>query len=82
MNRLEETLKRERISISWLAERLGLSRPTLRKYLQKPDEFKIKHVRRVCEYLKITERDGVINLFNSDNYEQEEDLRWQRDGEV
>lgn len=62
---LKDKLKEQRISIMWLAERIGVSRPTLYKYLDSPDEFKIKHLRRICKYLDMTERDALINYFKS-----------------
>ena len=47
----------------WLSERIGLSRPTLYKYLDNPDEFKVKHVKKIAKYLDITERDALVNYF-------------------
>tara|TARA_R110002020_G_scaffold9539_2_gene37441 strand:- start:8123 stop:8332 length:210 start_codon:yes stop_codon:yes gene_type:complete len=67
---LKEKLKEQRISLMWLAERIGVSRPTLYKYLEKPDEFKIKHVRRIAKYLDITEREALVNYFKqTESYE-------------
>jgi|11_taG_2_1085331.scaffolds.fasta_scaffold52805_2 transcriptional antiterminator len=67
---LKEKLKEQRISLMWLAERIGVSRPTLYKYLEKPDEFKIKHVRRIAKYLDITEREALVNYFKqAESYE-------------
>jgi|TARA_R100000030_G_scaffold73862_1_gene57102 transcriptional regulator with XRE-family HTH domain len=60
---LKEILKHNKINKPWLAERLGLSRPTLDKYLNKPDEFKIKHLRRMAKYLNITEREVLVKCF-------------------
>ena len=60
---LKDKLKEQRISLMWLAERIGVSRPTLYKYLEKPDEFKVKHVRRIAKYLEITEREALVNYF-------------------
>ena len=67
--KLREALEEKRISISWLSQRIGLSRPTLYKYLDKPDEFKIKHLRRISKYLELTEREAIINYFKSESYE-------------
>ena len=66
---LKELLDKNEISDRWLAERLGLSRPTLLKYLKKPNEFKVKHVKRIAKYLKLTEWDAFINYFKHKNYE-------------
>ena len=66
---LKEKLKTEGVNMIWLAQRLGLSRPTLYKYLDKPDEFKIKHLRRISKYLELTEREAIINYFKSESYE-------------
>ena len=66
---LKELLDKNEISDRWLAERLGLSRPTLLKYLKKPNEFKVKHVKRIAKYLKLTEWDAFINYFKDKNYE-------------
>jgi transcriptional regulator with XRE-family HTH domain len=66
---LEKELDREGISVSWLANRIGLSRPTLAKSLKKPDEFKIKHIRRIAKILGVTERYAINKYFKSQNYE-------------
>ncbi len=67
---LKEALKDADVSISWLSDRIGLSRPTLYKYLDKPDEFKVKHVRRIARYLHITQREALINYFKqAESYE-------------
>ena len=67
---LKEKLKKEGINIVWLSERLGLSRPTLDKYLDKPDEFKIKHLRRIAKYIETTERKALVNYFiKAESYE-------------
>ena len=60
---LKEKLKENKIYKPWLAERLGLSRPTLDKYLDKPDEFKVKHLRRIAKYIETTERKALVNYF-------------------
>ena len=36
---LKEKLKQKEITVDWLSDKIGLSRPTLFKYLKKPDEF-------------------------------------------
>ena len=67
---LKDKLKEAGITYGWLCERLGLSRPALRKYLKKPDEFKVKHLVKISEYLQITERDAINNYFQkSKSYE-------------
>jgi len=60
---LKEALIEKEMSILWLSERIGLSRPTLYKYLDNPDEFKVKHVKKIAKYLDITERDALVNYF-------------------
>ena len=60
---LKEKLTENQISKIWLAERLGLSRPTLDKYLDKPDEFKVKHLKRIAKYIETTEREALVNYF-------------------
>ena len=67
---LKERLTENQISKIWLAERLGLSRPTLDKYLDKPDEFKVKHLRRIAKYIETTERKALVNYFiKAESYE-------------
>ena len=67
---LKDVLKKNKINKLWLAERLGLSRPTLDKYLEKPDEFKIKHLRRIAKYMETTEREALVNYFiKAESYE-------------
>tara|TARA_Y100000385_G_scaffold254224_1_gene278973 strand:- start:3809 stop:4018 length:210 start_codon:yes stop_codon:yes gene_type:complete len=60
---LKEILLEKEMSVMWLSERIGLSRPTLYKYLDNPDEFKVKHVKKIAKYLDITERDALVNYF-------------------
>ena len=60
---LREALKEKGVTILFLSERLGLSRPTLFKYLDTPEEFKIKHFKKIVKYLDITEREALINYF-------------------
>ena len=67
---LKEKLIESQISKIWLAERLGLSRPTLDKYLDKPDEFKVKHLKRIAKYVETTEREALVNYFiKAESYE-------------
>ena len=66
---LKEKLAKKEISVLWLSERIGLSRPTLTKYIEKPDEFKVKHAKRIAKYLGVTERYALINYFKSESYE-------------
>ena len=67
---LKEKLTENQISKIWLAERLGLSRPTLDKYLDKPDEFKVKHLKRISKYIETTEREALVNYFiKAESYE-------------
>jgi len=61
--KLREVLKDKEITILWLSERMGLSRPTLYKYLANPSEFKIRHLKQIAKYLDITEREALINYF-------------------
>jgi predicted transcriptional regulator len=60
---LKEKLKREGINIAWLTERLGLSRPTLDKYIDNPDEFRVKHLRKIIGYIRTTEKEALNNYF-------------------
>jgi len=60
---LKEVLKERGITVIFLSERLGLSRPTLYKYIDNPSEFKIKHLRKVAKYLELSEREALINYF-------------------
>tara|TARA_Y100000401_G_scaffold116393_1_gene122028 strand:- start:3017 stop:3223 length:207 start_codon:yes stop_codon:yes gene_type:complete len=66
---LKEKLKQKEITVDWLSDRIGLSRPTLFKYLKKPDEFRVKHARRIAEYLDVTERHALVEYFKSESYE-------------
>jgi predicted transcriptional regulator len=66
---LKEMLEEKKISLRWLANRIGLSRPTLCKCLEKPDEFKIKHAKRILKCLKVKEKDALINYFKANSYE-------------
>tara|TARA_R100000951_G_C2483113_1_gene132126 strand:- start:65 stop:262 length:198 start_codon:yes stop_codon:yes gene_type:complete len=56
-------LRKKGITVQFLSERMGLSRPTLFKYLKTPEEFKIKHFKQIVKYLDITEREALINYF-------------------
>lgn len=69
MTTLKEMLEEKEISLRWLSNRIGLSRPTLCKYLEKPDEFKVKHAKRILKCLEITERNALINYFKANSYE-------------
>mgnify|MGYP001235306501 FL=1 len=60
---LRDELFRKGITVQFLSERMGLSRPTLFKYLDTPEEFKIKHFKKIVKYLDITEREALINYF-------------------
>jgi|TARA_B100001059_G_scaffold105014_1_gene104734 transcriptional regulator with XRE-family HTH domain len=60
---LKEILKEKGITVIFLSERLGLSRPTLYKYLDSPEEFKLKHFKKIAGYLDTTEREALINYF-------------------
>jgi|TARA_R100000655_G_C2994512_1_gene193520 transcriptional antiterminator len=61
--KLKDKMDEERVSVNWLSERLGLSRSTLIKYLNCPDEFRVKHVKIIAKYLHITQRDAIVNYF-------------------
>tara|TARA_R110000824_G_scaffold171227_4_gene348773 strand:- start:114 stop:311 length:198 start_codon:yes stop_codon:yes gene_type:complete len=60
---LKEALKEKGITVQFLSERMGLSRPTLFKHLKTPEEFKIKHFKKIVKYLDVTEREALINYF-------------------
>ena len=60
---LRDELFRKGITVQFLSERMGLSRPTLFKYLDTPEEFKIKRFKEIVKYLDITEREALINYF-------------------
>tara|TARA_B110000285_G_C14648700_1_gene390868 strand:- start:83 stop:274 length:192 start_codon:yes stop_codon:yes gene_type:complete len=60
---LKEILKEKGLTILFLSERLGLSRPTLYKYIDNPSEFKVKHLRKLSVYLELSEREALINYF-------------------
>ena len=62
---LKEKLKTEGVNMIWLAQRLGLSRPTLDKYVSNPEDFKVKHFRKIVSYIRSNERDALINYFKS-----------------
>tara|TARA_X000001382_G_scaffold99104_1_gene73570 strand:+ start:3660 stop:3866 length:207 start_codon:yes stop_codon:yes gene_type:complete len=66
---LKEKMKQKEITVEFLSKVLGLSRPTLFKYLKKPDEFRVKHARVISRYLEVTERYALINYFKSESYE-------------
>jgi len=61
--KLKTKLKRLEISTVWLSERLGLSRPTLDKYVNNPEEFRVKHFKKIIEYLGITETEALNKYF-------------------
>ena len=60
---LKDKLKKEGVTTLFLSERLGLSRPTLYKYLNNPEEFKLKHFKKIAGYLDTTQREALINYF-------------------
>jgi|TARA_R100000234_G_scaffold114817_1_gene90271 lambda repressor-like predicted transcriptional regulator len=61
--KLIDHLKKEKVSMVYLSNETGLSRPTLYKYLDSPGEFKVKHFKRICELIKVNQREALINLF-------------------
>tara|TARA_R110001592_G_scaffold360883_1_gene670177 strand:+ start:620 stop:817 length:198 start_codon:yes stop_codon:yes gene_type:complete len=60
---LRVALREKGMTVDKLSERMGLCKPTLRKYLVKPDEFRIKHLRKIAKYLETTEREALNNYF-------------------
>ena len=60
---LRTALREKGMPVDRLSKTLGLSKPTLRKYLVKPEEFRIKHLRKIAEYLEQTEREALNNYF-------------------
>tara|TARA_R110001632_G_scaffold13042_2_gene44847 strand:+ start:173 stop:364 length:192 start_codon:yes stop_codon:yes gene_type:complete len=60
---LKQILKERGITVIFLSERMGLSRPTLYKYIDNPKEFKVKHLLKIAKYLELSEREALINYF-------------------
>ena len=62
---LKEKIKEQYINIGLLPRHLGLSRPTLNKYIEYPEEFKIKDFRKICKIIKVNQREALSNYFKN-----------------
>tara|TARA_B100001093_G_scaffold248555_1_gene237965 strand:- start:2395 stop:2607 length:213 start_codon:yes stop_codon:yes gene_type:complete len=67
---LKDKLKKEGINIVWLSERLGLSRPTLDKYVDNPEDFRVKHFKKIVGYIRTTEKEALNNYFKNQKNEK------------
>mgnify|MGYP003129263859 CR=1 FL=1 len=66
---LKDKLKKEGVTTLFLSERLGLSQPTLRKYIDNPEDFRVHHFKKIIGYIHTNEREALNNYFKSRNYE-------------
>ena len=62
---LKDKLKKEGVTILFLSERLGLSQPTLRKYINNPEDFRVSHFKKIINYIRTSEREALNNYFKS-----------------
>jgi predicted transcriptional regulator len=68
---LRDKLKENYLSVGFLSRYLGLSRPTLNKFLDSPEEFKIKDFRRICKLIKVNQRKALSNYFKNQKNDKE-----------
>tara|TARA_R100001443_G_scaffold52980_1_gene64714 strand:+ start:2461 stop:2664 length:204 start_codon:yes stop_codon:yes gene_type:complete len=60
---LKDKFEESYYSLGFLCKYLGVSRPTLNKCLDDPEEFKIKDFRRICKLIKVNQRKALSNYF-------------------
>jgi len=50
---LRNLIREKKISQLWLCDRLDITRPTMRKYLDHPKEMRIKHLMKLVDLLDV-----------------------------
>ena len=60
---LKDKLKKEGVTTLFLSERLGLSQPTLRKYIDNPEEFRVSHFKKDYQLYPNIRKRGIKQLF-------------------
>tara|TARA_R100000742_G_C4234404_1_gene55301 strand:+ start:42 stop:236 length:195 start_codon:yes stop_codon:yes gene_type:complete len=63
MNKLIKEMAEKNISRNKLSSEIGISKPTVRKYLKQPDLFSVKKAREIAELLKVDNDYAFEKLF-------------------
>ena len=63
MNKLIKEMANKNISRNKLSSEIGISKPTVRKYLKQPDLFSVKKAREIAELLNVDNDYAFEKLF-------------------
>ena len=63
MNKLIKEMADKNISRNKLSSEIGISKPTVRKYLKQPDLFSVKKAREIAELLNVDTNYAFEKLF-------------------
>ena len=63
MNKLIKEMANKNISRNKLSSEIGISKPTVRKYLKQPDLFSVKKAREIAELLNVDTNYAFEKLF-------------------
>mgnify|MGYP003140575365 CR=1 FL=1 len=63
MNKLLKEMAEKNISRNRLSSEIGISKPTVRKYLKQPDLFSVKKAREIAELLNVENDYAFEKLF-------------------
>ena len=63
MNKLIKEMANKNISRNKLSSEIGVSKPTVRKYLKQPDLFSVKNAREIALLLKVDTNYAFEKLF-------------------
>ena len=63
MNKLIKEMADKNISRNKLSSEIGISKPTVRKYLKQPDLFSVKKAREIAELLNVDTNFAFEKLF-------------------
>ena len=63
MNKLLTEMAEKNISRNRLSSEIGISKPTVRKYLKQPDLFSVKKAREIAELLNVENDYAFEKLF-------------------
>lgn len=63
MNKLIKEMSQKNISRNKLSSEIGISKPTVRKYLKQPDLFSVKKAREIANLLNVDNDYAFEKLF-------------------
>ena len=63
MNKLIKEMADKNISRNKLSSEIGISKPTVRKYLKQPDLFSVKKAREIAELINVDTNYAFEKLF-------------------